>query len=364
MDIHARTFTVNSPIPWLAWPETKALIHAFTEAGIDIRFDGGCVRDALLNRRPHDIDMVVAASLDTIHAQLKKHDIAFQVLDPLSGLIAVDIDKRFYDIVSLYQRLTADKIPTASLSLEEQWQQDAKLRDFTLNAMYLTPDGQLIDYFHGAEDLKEGRIRFIKDPEASMKEDGDRILRFFRMQALYGKQEPDSALLALIRKHIHSVADAPAEFIQKEMQKFLRAPKPYAMLKSLIDYKILPYVFGFGIIDCEPIRNLEIIEEQMKRKAIPGIRLMGLMMRAELPPEQALDNIMQRWNFNAQGRLEMQRIAQALVRIDPSTPLSELKQLRQEMGESFDGTIMLRWALEDDTAAAETIYLPMLAQKI
>jgi poly(A) polymerase len=361
MDIDPRTFKINAPIPWLVWPETQSLIRVFTDAGFDIRFDGGCVRDALLRVRPNDIDMVVAATPDAIGAALAKNSISYKVLDPETGLISADINQRLFDIVSLNRRLEVEKIPNASLSLEEQWQQDARLRDFTITAMYLRTDGELIDYFHGTEDLKEGRIRLIGDAEIRIKRDFSLILRYFRMQALYGKQEPDAAILAIIRKHIRSIENNPSKYIGREMQKFLRAAKPYSMLNSLLDHKILPYAFGFGIRDCEPIKNLEIIEAQMKRKAIPGIRLMALMARAELPVEQALDLIMQRWDFNEQGKKSMRLIAQALPMIATSMPLSEINRLRQEMGESFDGTIMLRWALEGNLQAAEAIYSPMLS---
>ena len=61
--------------------------------------------------------------------------------------------------------------------------EDARRRDFTMNALYARPDGTVEDPLGGLPDLREGRVRFVGDPAARIAEDHLRILRFFRFHA-------------------------------------------------------------------------------------------------------------------------------------------------------------------------------------
>ena len=74
----------------------------------------------------------------------------------------------------------------ATVAFTEDWEEDARRRDFTLNALYAASDGTLFDPLGGYDDVLAGRVRFIGDAEARIKEDYLRILRFFRFNAYYG----------------------------------------------------------------------------------------------------------------------------------------------------------------------------------
>ena len=75
----------------------------------------------------------------------------------------------------------------ANVAFTTSWEEDARRRDFTLNALYADRDGKVFDPLGGYADLVAGRVRFIGDAEARIKEDYLRILRFFRFHAYYGK---------------------------------------------------------------------------------------------------------------------------------------------------------------------------------
>ena len=81
----------------------------------------------------------------------------------------------------------------AKIAYTTSWEEDAKRRDFTLNALYADRDGKVFDPLGGYGDLQAGRVRFIGDAEARIKEDYLRILRFFRFNAYYGKGDMDEA---------------------------------------------------------------------------------------------------------------------------------------------------------------------------
>ena len=64
--------------------------------------------------------------------------------------------------------------------------EDAARRDFTMNALYARPDGELVDPLGGLADLRARRVRFVGEPARRIAEDHLRILRFFRIHAWYG----------------------------------------------------------------------------------------------------------------------------------------------------------------------------------
>ena len=73
----------------------------------------------------------------------------------------------------------------AVVAFTDDWRADAARRDFTINAMSMTRDGAVFDYFGGVADLRAGRLRFVGDPAARVAEDYLRVLRFFRFFARY-----------------------------------------------------------------------------------------------------------------------------------------------------------------------------------
>ncbi len=87
----------------------------------------------------------------------------------------------------------------ATIAFTDNWEEDARRRDFTINALYAGSDGTVFDPLSGYADLVAGRVRFIGDAEARIKEDYLRILRFFRFNAYYGKGplDPDGLQAAV-----------------------------------------------------------------------------------------------------------------------------------------------------------------------
>ena len=78
------------------------------------------------------------------------------------------------------------------VAFTDDWRADAARRDFTINAMSMTRDGAVFDYFGGIADLRAGRVRFVGDPATRIAEDYLRILRFFRFFARYAAGPPDA----------------------------------------------------------------------------------------------------------------------------------------------------------------------------
>ena len=87
----------------------------------------------------------------------------------------------------------------AEVRYVDDWQIDASRRDFTLNSLYMTASGEVIDFFGGCADLEAGRVRFIGDARARIAEDYLRVLRYFRFYARFGGEVPDAETADALR---------------------------------------------------------------------------------------------------------------------------------------------------------------------
>ena len=101
------------------------------------------------------------------------------------GTVTAVAEHRGFEVTTLRRDVETDG-RHAVVAFTDDWRADAARRDFTINAMSMTPDGEVFDYFGGAADLRAGRVRFVGDPATRIAEDYLRILRFFRFQARYG----------------------------------------------------------------------------------------------------------------------------------------------------------------------------------
>ena len=107
----------------------------------------------------------------------------------------------------------------ATVAFTANWEEDARRRDFTLNALYAGSDGTVFDPLGGYDDLAAGRVRFIGDAEARINEDYLRILRFFRFNAYYGKGPLDQEGLQACVRLRGGLEQLSAERIAAELRR-------------------------------------------------------------------------------------------------------------------------------------------------
>ena len=132
----------------------------------------------------------------------------------------------------------------ATIAFTEDWEEDARRRDFTLNALYAGSDGAVFDPLSGYADVVAGRVRFIGDAEARIKEDYLRILRFFRFNAYYGKGPLDADGLAACVRLRGGLDQLSAERVAGELRKLLVAPQAMRAVEALFDYGLLTQLLG------------------------------------------------------------------------------------------------------------------------
>src|SRR6478609_8479665 len=177
-----------APQPWMTAPQTRAVIAALAKTGIAARFVGGCVRDALLGRAIADIDIATPARPEEVIAALEKAGIKPIPTGIEHGTITAVVstpEPRHFEITTL-RRDVETYGRRARVVFDADWAEDAARRDFTMNAIYLDPDGTLHDPVGGIADLEAHRVRFVGDPAQRIAEDVLRALRYYRFEARFG----------------------------------------------------------------------------------------------------------------------------------------------------------------------------------
>jgi tRNA nucleotidyltransferase/poly(A) polymerase len=202
----------------------RKIAAVIANAGHTVCFAGGCVRDGLLGRPIHDIDIATSAKPDEIERLFKGHTVA---VGKSFGIIVVRQDNLPFDVATFRaDGAYADGRHPDSITFATP-EGDAQRRDFTVNGLFCDPfTGVITDYVGGVEDIADKRIRAIGDPEQRFAEDHLRMFRAIRFASVIGFSiEPKT--LAAIKAHANWLATVSAERISAEMTRLLcESPKP------------------------------------------------------------------------------------------------------------------------------------------
>jgi poly(A) polymerase len=226
--------------PWMTAPETRAVLAALGEG--NARFVGGVVRNALIAATVEDIDIATPLTPDEVTKRLEAAGIKAVPTGIEHGTVTAVAGGKPFEITTLRRDVETDG-RRAVVAFSSDWAQDAERRDFTMNALYAPPDGEVFDTVGGVEDLKAGRVRFVGDAATRIREDYLRILRLFRFHAWYGKGEMDDAALQASSAEKAGLQSLSVERVQKEMLRLLEAENPVPALRVMAATGILAEVF-------------------------------------------------------------------------------------------------------------------------
>jgi poly(A) polymerase len=227
-----------APQPWIEEPATRALLDALREAGVAARFVGGCVRDALLGRPIADIDLATPARPEEVIAALAKAGIKVVPTGIAHGTVTAVVPPRHYEITTL-RRDVETFGRRARVAFDADWTADAERRDFTINAIYLDPDGTLHDPVGGLADLATQRVRFVGDPSTRIAEDVLRVLRYYRFEARFGTDAGDAAARAACRDAASNLWTLSAERVAGELFRLLAVSDPVPALRMMMADEVL-----------------------------------------------------------------------------------------------------------------------------
>lgn len=259
---------------WLRRPETVRVFAALSGDGIETRAVGGAVRNTLLGRDVTEVDLATTALPKTIMTLARKAGLKAIPTGIAHGTVTVVVDGRSFEVTTL-RRDVETFGRHATIAFTEDWAEDAKRRDFTLNALYADADGTLYDPLGGYQDLTAGRVRFIGEADARIKEDYLRILRFFRFNAYYGKEPLDAAGLAACVRHHEGIVKLSAERVAGELRRILIAPRAFAAIEALFDYGLLSDLLS-AAPRLQRLSRLIAIEQALQRESDSALRLGAL----------------------------------------------------------------------------------------
>lgn len=215
-------------------PPVMAVVQALLPA--DTRAVGGAVRSLLLGEPMSHVEVDLATDIppDEVETRLQRAGIAFGSEGKRWGsLVARPAEGVEVDVTSLRQDsyLPGSRYPNVSFGVG--WEEDARRRDFTINAIYLAPDGSLFDHFEGEADLRAGVVRFIGDPMQRLREDPLRLLRFFRFCGNYGLAgltDEVAEVLGLAAPALGSLSKAR---VADELAKLVKTPHAVSVLTAM-----------------------------------------------------------------------------------------------------------------------------------
>jgi tRNA nucleotidyltransferase (CCA-adding enzyme) len=202
----------------------------FQVRGFDIRLVGGCVRDLIAGIEPKDVDLCTDADPDEQVSIYQAAGIRYVETGIEHGTITVVLDGAPYEITSLRLDVETDG-RRATVAYTKDWLKDLERRDFTINAMSLTLDGELVDPFNGLKALSEGLVEFVGNAETRIREDYLRILRWFRFRGRFGMSMSYSANRAILAL-ASGLKEISRERVWSEVSRIISGNDgPYIMLE-------------------------------------------------------------------------------------------------------------------------------------
>ena len=244
--------------PWLTDAPLAAIFAAFEAAGHRAYLVGGAVRNALLGEPVGDLDLATDATPDQMSQLAKAAGLKAVPTGIDHGTMTLVAQGVPFEITTFRRDVETDG-RHAIVAFTDDVVQDARRRDFTMNALYAGADGLIIDPLGGLPDVLARRVRFIEDADMRIREDYLRILRFFRFHALYGGARGiDADGLAAIAANLDGLCNLARERVGAEMLRLLAAPDPAPAIAAMAQVGALGLVLpGADTAALAPLVHLE-----------------------------------------------------------------------------------------------------------
>jgi len=212
------------------------------DKGNKLMFVGGCVRKLLKKELVNDIDIATNLSPDELKNILRENNINFIETGITHGTITVVINKIKFEITTLRKDVSTDG-RHANVEFISDWEEDAKRRDFTINAIYSDLKGEIYDPLGGLKDLENKIVKFIGDPNERIREDYLRILRYFRFYTQYNNHQHDIKIVQAIKKGLNGIRKISKERILDEFSKILNLKNFYELFNNEFSCSVILTIF-------------------------------------------------------------------------------------------------------------------------
>ena len=229
------------PQPWMNAPETVAVFRALEAGGKEARFVGGCVRDAVFGLPVKDIDIATPEPPDRVMELLEAADIRAIPTGIDHGTVTAVVGPSHFEVTTLRVDVESHG-RRATVAFTDDWVADALRRDFTINTLSCSRNGDIYDPLTGLDDLGKRWVRFVGLARERIEEDVLRLLRYFRFQATYGGKALDKDALAACRLLAPRLKELAAERVLGELFRILQAPNLADTLLLMNGERVLEHV--------------------------------------------------------------------------------------------------------------------------
>jgi len=328
---------------WLQRPETQAVFAALASRGFAARAVGGAVRNALIGQSVTEVDIATPAQPEDVLATAQAAGLEAVPTGIAHGTVTVVSGGLTYEVTTLRKDVETHG-RHATVAFTEDWAEDARRRDFTINALYCSADGEVFDPLCGYPDLAARRVRFIGDPAERIREDYLRILRFFRLTAAYGKGPPDPAGLSASVRERAGLAILSAERVRQELLRLLGTPRGPELAAVMLDYGIITQVLGAAPRPTL-LARFAALEAALGRDADAVLRLAALAVET---PEDA-ERLRDRLRLSNEEAAKLARAPAHSPAIGPAAPEPVAKAYLYRNGAAaYRERLLLAWARSGD----------------
>lgn len=211
-----------------------SIIRKLKDNGYQAYLVGGCVRDLLMGREPHDWDICTSALPD----QMKECFGRYKVIETglKHGTLTVVLDDQAYEVTTFrMDGAYSDGRHPDNVIFTTNVNWDLARRDFTINAIAMSEEGEIYDPYGGWLDIQSRLIRCVGNPEERFREDALRIMRAARFSCTLGFDIAGKTKQAMIHyENRGRLADISAERIATELKKMLSGKQPGEVIRPLV----------------------------------------------------------------------------------------------------------------------------------
>jgi poly(A) polymerase len=328
---------------WLRDEALRRVFDSLAAAGGEARVAGGAVRNALMGEPVAEIDIATTLTPQEVMKAGEKGRLGVHPTGIDHGTVSLVALGKVFEVTTL--RVDVETFGRkARVAFTDDWVADALRRDFTMNALYCSRDGEIYDPTKGYADILRKRVKFVGRPSERIKEDALRILRFFRFHARYGAGAPDRDGLAACVRFKAKLKGLSSERIRQELFKLLEAKRAADTIKLMASRNVLKVLFP-PASDLRPFarmaktdQTLDLVPDALLRLALAAKDARSLRERLRLT--------------NAETR----RLEAIATHRGPTPSLREreCRAVLYHLGkEAWRDTIRVAWAKSEDPVTSK-----------
>lgn len=225
-------------VPPLMVRQGELVLEKLALQGFEAYFVGGCVRDELMGRPVHDMDIATSATPEQVIA-------LFERTVPTGiqhGTVTVLMEDHAFEVTTFRTEAAyEDHRRPSAVRYVRELEQDLQRRDFTMNAIAMDRHGQIMDPYHGLQDIEAGIIRAVGSAAERFDEDALRMVRAVRFASVFGFR-PTKSTWSGLRACRDKIAYIATERIRTELEKMIAGPRPLRGLELLRRSGLLEYI--------------------------------------------------------------------------------------------------------------------------